>query len=119
MQPTPRAITTDVAVGPQYDSTRHADGVEIGRPGSEYRRIRIESKFGKMQIMATDGQLPYPYGHEVSGYEVADLKDTLAKASAHGVKVLVAPVDTNARRSAMLEFPGGFIAEVHAQLEHP
>ena len=97
----------------------HADGAEIGRPGSEYRRIRIESKFGKMQIMATDGQLPYPYGHEVSGYEVADLKDTLAKATAHGVKVLMAPVEANERRTAMLEFPGGFIAEVHASIKHP
>jgi hypothetical protein len=97
----------------------HADGAEIGRPGSTYRRIRIESKFGKMQIMATDGQLPYPYGHEVTGYEVADLKDTLAKAAAHAATLLVAPVDTAERRSAMLEFPGGFIAEVHASIKRP
>jgi hypothetical protein len=97
----------------------HADGAEIGRPGSDYRRVRIESKFGKMQIMATNGQLPYPYGHEVTGYEVADLKDTLVKATAHGVKVLVAPVVTNERLTAMLEFPGGFIAEVHAAARRP
>ena len=97
----------------------HADGAEIGRPGSNDRRIRIESKFGKMQIMATDGQLPYPYGHEVVGFEVADLKDTLAKAAAHGVKLLVAPVGTSERHTAMLEFPGGFIAEVHAAIKRP
>jgi predicted enzyme related to lactoylglutathione lyase len=97
----------------------HADGTQIGRPGSEYRRIRIESKFGKMQIMATDGQLPYPYGHEVTGYEVADLTDTLAKATAHGVKVLAGPVDSDERSMAMLEFPGGFIAEVHALVKRP
>jgi predicted enzyme related to lactoylglutathione lyase len=96
----------------------HADGAELGRPGSDYRRIRIESKFGKMQIMATDGQLPYPFGHEISGYEVADLQDTLTKATAHGAKLIAAPVDLDDRRTAMLLFPGGFIAEVHSHTKH-
>jgi predicted enzyme related to lactoylglutathione lyase len=95
----------------------HADGAELGRPGSEYRRIRLESKFGKMQIMATDGQLPYPYGYEISGYEVADLKETLAKAAAHGVKIIAGPIDLTDRRTAMLQFPGGFIAEVHVLMK--
>ena len=95
----------------------HANGTEIGRPGTEYRRIRIESNFGKMQVMATDGQLPYPYGYEITGYEVADLKDTLAKAAAHDVKLLAGPIDNDGRRSAMLKFPGGYIAEVHSQIK--
>jgi predicted enzyme related to lactoylglutathione lyase len=95
----------------------HANGAELGRPGSEYRRIRIDSKFGKIQVMATDGQLPYPYGCEITGYEVADLNDTLSKATAHGVKVLADPVDNDGRRSAMLQFPGGYIAEVHSQIK--
>jgi len=94
----------------------HADGAELGRPGSEYRRIRIESKFGKMQIMATDGQIPYPFGHEITGYEVANLKDTLAKAAAHGAKLLAGPIDKDGRRSAMLQFPGGYVAEVHSSI---
>jgi hypothetical protein len=92
----------------------HANGAEIGRPGSEYRRIRIESKFGKMQVMATDGQLPYPYGREITGYEVADLQDALKKAAAHGVQVLSSPIELDDRSTAMLQFPGGFIAEIHA-----
>jgi predicted enzyme related to lactoylglutathione lyase len=94
----------------------HADGAELGRPGSEYRRIRIESQFGKMQIMATDGQIPYPFGHEITGYEVANLKDTLAKAAAHGAKLLAGPIDNDGRRSAMLQFPGGYVAEVHSPI---
>jgi hypothetical protein len=94
----------------------HANAAEIGKPGQTYRRIRIESNFGKMQIMATDGQLPYPFGLELSGYEVPELKETLAKATAHDVKILVAPVDTDDRRSAMVQFPGGFIAEIHSSL---
>jgi predicted enzyme related to lactoylglutathione lyase len=93
----------------------HANGAEIGRPGTEYRRIRIESNFGKMQIMATDGQLPYPYGYETTGYEVADLRDTLARAAAHDAKLLAGPIENDGRRSAVLKFPGGYIAEVHSQ----
>jgi hypothetical protein len=94
----------------------HANAAELGKPGQTYRRIRLESKFGKIQMMATDGQLPYPFGHETSGYEVGDLNETLAKATAHGVTVLVAPIDTDDRRTAVVRFPGGFIAEIHASL---
>jgi hypothetical protein len=68
----------------------HAPGVEIGRPADTYRRIRIESKFGKMTVLVTDGHLPFPYGWETTGYEVANLEDTLAKAKTSGVAILVA-----------------------------
>jgi hypothetical protein len=57
-----------------------APGIEIGRPEAAYRRIRIESSFGKMQVLVTDGHLPYPYGRENTGYEVDDLEATLKKA---------------------------------------
>jgi hypothetical protein len=92
----------------------HANGAELGEPGQLYRRIRIESKFGKMQIMATDGHLPYPFGHDISGYEVGDLTETLAKARSHGATVLVEPVEITDRRTAVVQFPGGFIAEIHS-----
>jgi hypothetical protein len=95
----------------------HADGAELGRPGQAYRRIRIESKFGKMQIMATDGHLPYPFGHDITGYEVSDLNETLANARSHGATVLVEPVELSDRRTAVVRFPGGFIAEIHSA--HP
>src|SRR6516165_11815570 len=64
-----------------------APGVEIGRPGDTYRRVRIESKFGKLTAFVTDGHLPYPYGREITGYEVTNLTETLAKAKAAGVDV--------------------------------
>jgi predicted enzyme related to lactoylglutathione lyase len=91
-----------------------APGVEIGRPNDPYRRIRIESVFGKMTVFVTDGHLPYPYGIEFTGYEVADLKDTLTKATASGATVLVEPFTSERRDSAMVQFPGGHIAEIHA-----
>src|SRR5258707_14543168 len=37
-----------------------APGVEIGRPTETYRRVRIESKFGKLNAPFTDGHLPIP-----------------------------------------------------------
>ena len=91
-----------------------AAGVEIGRPKDTYRRIRIESVFGKMTVFATDGHLPYPYGHELTGYEVTNLKDTLTKATGAGAKVLVEPFTSDRRESAIVQFPGGYVAEIHA-----
>ncbi len=90
-----------------------APGVEIGRPTETYRRIRIESKFGKLTTLVTDGHLPYPYGRETTGYEVTNLTDTLTKAKASGVDVLVPPYKTDERESAVVQFPGGYIAEIH------
>lgn len=91
-----------------------APGVEIGRPGETYRRVRIESKFGKLTALVTDGHLPYPYGQETTGYEVTNLTDTLTKAKASGVDVLVAPYKTDEREAAVVQFPGGYIAEIHS-----
>lgn len=102
------------AHGKLVSDARQAPGVEIGRPGDSFRRIRIESAFGKMTVFVTDGHLPYPYGHELTGYEVANLGDTLAKAKAHGVKTLVEPFTSDGRESAMVQFPGGYVAEIHA-----
>jgi predicted enzyme related to lactoylglutathione lyase len=91
-----------------------APGLEIGRATDTYRRIRIESNFGKMTVFVTDGHLPYPYGRETTGYEVRNLTDTLAKAKTAGVTILVAPYTAEQRNSAVVQFPGGYIAEIHS-----
>src|SRR5271167_4914392 len=92
----------------------HAPGVEIGCPTDTYRRIRVQSKFGKVTVLVTDGHLPYPYGREITGYEVANLSDTLSKAKTAGVAVLVSPYKADDRNAAMVRFPGGYIAEIHS-----
>jgi hypothetical protein len=91
-----------------------APGVEIGRPAETYRRLRIESKFGKLTALVTDGHLSYPYGWEMTGYEVTNLAETLAKAKAAGVDVLVPPYKTDERDAVVVRFPGGYIAEIHS-----
>jgi hypothetical protein len=69
-------------------------------------------------VFVTDGHLPYPYGRELAGYEVGNLDETLAKAKAAGATILVESRQLQYRRSAIVQFPGGFIAEIHAPLVH-
>lgn len=99
--------------GKVVEDNKQANGAEIGRSNYKFRRIRIESPFGKMQVMVTDGHLPYPFGWEITGYQVDDLNDTLTKASNSGAKILAKPYDAGDRNTAILQFPGGYIAEVH------
>ena len=99
------SVTQDAAKAP---------GLEIGRPGEAFREIRIDSGFGKLTVLVTDGHLPFPYGRETTGYEVTNLADTLAKAMAAGASVLAGPYVSRDRGEAFVQFPGGYIAEVHA-----
>ena len=92
----------------------HAPGLEIGRGSDTVRRIRITSQFGVLAVFVTDGHLPYPYGRELTGYEVANLGETLKKARAAGATVLVEPYALGDRQAAMVQFPGGYIAEIHS-----
>ena len=100
--------------GKVVSDNAHAPGLEIGRASDTYRRIRISSVFGAMAVLVTDGHLPYPYGREMTGYEVANLADTLGKARAAGVSVLAGPYSVDRRNSAIVQFPGGYIAEIHS-----
>jgi hypothetical protein len=93
-----------------------APGIEIGTPNAAFRRIQIESAFGKMLVLVTNGFLPFPYGRETTGYEVANLSETLARARSFGVTVLVEPFTLRQRTSAIVQFPGGYIAEIHASI---
>jgi predicted enzyme related to lactoylglutathione lyase len=92
----------------------HAPGIEIGRPSDSYRRVRIQSNFGKLTVLVTDGHLPYPYGRETIGYEVPSLADTLARAKAAGVEIVIAPYVADGRDETIVRFPGGYIAEIHS-----
>jgi len=103
--------------GSVVSDERHAPGVEIGRPAETYRRVRIESKFGKLTALVTDGHLPYPYGRETTAYEVANLTDTVTKAKASGVEVLAPPYKTDEREAVVVQFPGGYIAEIHSVIK--
>lgn len=99
--------------GKVVSDEKKANAGEIGRPGDSYRRIRLESVFGRMQVMVSDGHLPWPFGWEMTGYEVKDLPATLDKAKASGARLLYGPYDAGDRDTAIVQFPGGYIAEIH------
>ncbi len=90
-----------------------APGIEIGQPDKYYRRVRIESGFGRMVVIITNGHVAWPYGRELTGYEVSNLKETLAQAKISGASILVEPFIGEQRISSMVKFPGGYIAEIH------
>ncbi|MFF8374294.1 glyoxalase [Streptomyces lydicus] len=92
---------------------RAADGGHIGVPDETYRRIAISSPFGNTVVSVTDGHLPYPFGRETTGYAVKDLTSTLRKAEDAGAKMLRGPYSSEGRTSAMVRFPGGYVAELH------
>jgi predicted enzyme related to lactoylglutathione lyase len=102
--------------GAVVSDTAQAPGAEIGRPGETFRRVRLASDFGRMTVLVTDGHLPFPYGRETYGYEVGNLGETLGRARASGAAVLVAPFASDGREAAMVRFPGGYVAEIHANL---
>ena len=56
-------------------------------------------------------------GRELAGYEVANLAGTLAKATGAGIRIVVAPFETDQWQADMVQFPGGFIAYIHAALK--
>lgn len=97
---------------------RRVSGIEIGRAGEFIRRIRIESTFGKLTLFASNGHLPYPYGRETTGYEVAQLDDTLARATAAGVTLVGERYDNERVEHVMVQFPGGYVAEIHSPIAH-
>jgi len=104
----------DFSLGKIISDNPSAPGLEIGRSADVYRRIRIESKFGRLTVLVTDGHLPYPFGVERTGYEVPSLNGTLEKAKQAGVRVVVPPFEADGRMAAIVEFPGGYVAEIHS-----
>ena len=92
---------------------RSANGAEIGLPGTRYRKVLIDSAFGETLVIITNGQLPYPFGRDTMGYAVADLSATLARAKVAGAQVLWGPYREAGLATAIVEFPGGYVCELH------
>lgn len=103
--------------GKVTDDDPHASATDIGLPNETFRRVRLESAFGKMTVLITAASLPSPYRRETTGYEVANLEETIEKAKNAGIVVLVGPYKSDHRQAAMVQFPGGYIAEIHSASE--
>ena len=73
--------------------------------------MKIDVDLGGMRLVSDTS---YYVRDELTGYEVADLSETLGKAKAAGATVLVEPFSSRGRQSSIIQFPGGYIAEIHA-----
>jgi hypothetical protein len=99
--------------GKIVDDSQQSATVIGGEKNSAIRVVNLSSTFGKTRIFVTDGHLNYPFGQERTGYGVANLSETLGKATASGAKILWQSVAGEKRASAVVQFPGGYIAEIH------
>lgn len=99
--------------GKVIDDSQQSSTVIGGEKNSAIRVVNLSSAFGKTRIFVTDGHLNYPFGQERTGYGVANLSETLGKATASGAKILWQSVAGEKRASAVVQFPGGYIAEIH------
>jgi hypothetical protein len=126
-----------VSVGPQYDTahvyvaSQHIDAfvdsfiATFGGQASQRAVFTVtptpsktasqyvQTPVGMLSVFAFQSPIPYPFGREMTGYQVADLNETLAKAQGVGVKTLSPVNRTVEGRTAMVEFPGGYVAEIH------
>lgn len=99
--------------GKIVDDSQQSSAVIGGEKNSAIRVVNLSSTFGKTRIFVTDGHLNYPFGQERTGYGVTNLSETLGKATASGAKILWQSVAGEKRASAVVQFPGGYIAEIH------
>ncbi|MDN6113881.1 MAG: glyoxalase [Enterobacterales bacterium] len=99
--------------GKVVDDSQQSSTVIGGEKNSAIRVVNLSSAFGKTRIFVTDGHLNYPFGQERTGYGVANLSETLGKATASGAKILWQSVAGEKRAGAVVQFPGGYIAEIH------
>ena len=62
---------------------------QVSKLGDRTTRIGVSASSRdsvRCTVLVTDGHLPYPYGYELTGYDVDDLSETLKKAKAAGAK---------------------------------
>src|SRR5260370_11786826 len=86
-----RGVSALFLAGKSSLTNPRAPGSEIGKPGDTYRRICIESTFGKLAVFVTDGHLPYPYGREITVDGRANLGGPLGNGKTAVEQTLIAP----------------------------
>ena len=95
-------------------STRRRAGRRGSAGLANYRRVRIASPFGRMVVLVTDGQLPWPYGRETTGYEVAGpRRDARQGCRRRAPRSSFQPTWQTTATLHSSSSPGGYIAEIH------
>jgi hypothetical protein len=92
----------------------------------------ILTPVGTISVFGFKTSIPFPFGLERTGYLVSamdaalraaratgtDVADTIRKAKNAGVTFLLAAYQSDHRQAAMVQFPGGYIAEIHSAMKN-
>jgi hypothetical protein len=136
-----QTATPNVAVGPQYDTThvyvapddfdhfvasvlatfggtttKQVVTTVTPTPSSALSQL-ILTPVGTISVFGYKTPVPYPFGLERTGYLVTNLGETLAKAKGAGATILVGPYQADQRQASFVQFPGGYIAEIHSAVK--
>src|SRR6201985_140820 len=136
-QNSPRATTTTVAVGPQYDTTHvyvapqdfdrfvasltatfggttSKQGVFTVTPTpSQTMSQLVLTPVGTLSVFGFKTPIPYPFGRERPGYLVTDFDAAVEAARATGADVLVEPFPDPIGRDAVIQWPGGVNTQIY------
>ena len=106
------AFSQGKVVSDMRERARRARSASPARP---FAASASSLGFGKVTVLVTDGQLPFPYGRETTGYEVADLDADAGQGQGGGRRAFWSSrTPSRGRATAMVQFPGGYIAEIHS-----
>src|SRR5437763_10278045 len=127
----PVAATPSVSVGPQYDTThvyvapadfdRFTTSIIATFGGSTSKQViatvtptasstisqLVLTPVGTLSVFGFKTPVPYPFGHERTGYLVTDMDTAVRAARACGADVILAPFDDPIGRDAIVQWPGG------------
>src|SRR5476651_482920 len=139
----PALASTNVSVGPQYDTTHvYVSNEDIdafvnsflatfggkaspravftvtptpSKTASQY----VQTPVGMLSVFAFQTPIPYPFGAERTGYLVTDLDKAVAAAKRNGADVLVAPFPDLIGRDAVIQWPGGVNMQLYWHFSEP
>src|SRR5437667_12159176 len=131
------AKTSNVAVGPQYDTTHvyvapedfdrfvasllatfggttTKQGVFTLTPTQSSTLSQLVlTPVGTVSVFGFKTPIPYPFGLERTGYLVTDMDEAVRAAKATGADVFVAPFKDPIGRDAIIQWPGGVNTQLY------
>src|SRR5476649_2835705 len=139
----PVSASTNVSVGPQYDTTHvYVSNEDIdafvnsflatfggkaspravftvtptpSKTASQY----VQTPVGMLSVFAFQTPIPYPFGDERTGYLVTDMDQAVHAARAAGADVTVEPFDDPIGKDALIRWPGGLNMQLYWHTKAP
>src|SRR3989449_1137970 len=132
-----------LAVGPQYDTTHvyvapddfdrfvtsfvATFGGSLSKQGvitvtptpSSTMSQLVFTPVGTLSVFGFKTPVPYPFGHERTGYLVTDMDAAVRAARSAGADVIVAPFNDPIGRDVVIQFPGGVNTQLYWHTSAP